>query len=72
MISKLGQIRRLTDGTVQMFICDPSNNLFELSSDPKDPVDPKIFKDELYQEDIYFSERNNFRGEKLINATSYH
>jgi hypothetical protein len=44
----------------------------ELSSDPEDPIDPKIFEDELYQEGIYVSGRNDFRGYKSKDATLYH
>jgi hypothetical protein len=46
----------------------------EISSDPddKDKIDPKIFEDELYQEGIYVSGRNDFRGYKTKDATLYH
>ena len=57
-----GKVRRLPDGAIQIFIRDPSGNLVKLSSDPKDAIDPKIFEDELYQESIYVSGRNDFRG----------
>lgn len=57
-----GKVRRLPDGAIQIFIRDPSGNLVKLSSDPKDAIDPKIFEDELYQEGIYVSGRNDFRG----------
>ena len=55
-----------------MFVRDPSGNLVELSSDPEDPIDLKIFEDELYQEGIYVSGRNDFRGYKSKDATLYH
>jgi lactoylglutathione lyase len=71
-IQPWGKVRRLPDGAIQMFVRDPSGNLVELSSDPKDPIDPKIFEDELYQEGIYVSGRNDFRGYKSKDATLYH
>ena len=57
-----GKVRRLPDGAIQIFIRDSSGNLVKLSSDPKDAIDPKIFEHELYQEGIYVSGRNDFRG----------
>ncbi|MGY8978251.1 MAG: VOC family protein [Cytophagales bacterium] len=71
-IQPWGKVRRLPDGAIQMFVRDPSENLVELSSDPEDPIDPKIFEDELYQEGIYVSGRNDFRGYKSKDATLYH
>lgn len=69
-----GNVRQLPDGAMQLFIRDPSGNLVEISSDPdkKDELDPDIFEDELYQEGIYVSGRNDFRGYKAENATLYH
>jgi len=69
-----GKVRQLPDGAMQMFLRDPSGNLVEISSPPiyKDTVDPKIFEDELYQEGLYVSGRNDFRGYKSENATLYH
>jgi|TARA_B110000259_G_scaffold856_1_gene1076 catechol 2,3-dioxygenase-like lactoylglutathione lyase family enzyme len=71
-IQPWGKVRRLPDGAIQMFVRDPSGNLVELSSDPEDLIDPKIFEDELYQEGIYVSGRNDFRGYKSKDATLYH
>ena len=71
-IQPWGKVRRLPDGAIQMFVRDPSGNLVELSSDPEDPIDLKIFEDELYQEGIYVSGRNDFRGYKSKDATLYH
>ena len=71
-IQPWGKVRRLPDGAIQMFVRDPSGNLVELSSDPEDPIDLKIFEDELYQECIYVSGRNDFRGYKSKDATLYH
>ena len=71
-IQPWGKVRRLPDGAIQMFVRDPSGNLVELSSDPEDLIDPKIFEDELYQAGIYVSGRNDFRGYKSKDATLYH
>ena len=71
-IQPWGKVRRLPDGAIQIFVRDPSGNLVELSSDPEDLIDPKIFEDELYQEGIYVSGRNDFRGYKSKDATLYH
>ena len=73
-ITPWGKVRQLPDGAMQMFVRDPSGNLVEISSPPdlKDQLDPSIFKDELYQEGIYVSGRNDFRGYKSENATLYH
>ncbi|MEL6593936.1 MAG: VOC family protein [Bacteroidota bacterium] len=70
-IKPWGHVRQLTDGAMQMFIRDPAGNLVELSS-LGDPVDEKIFQDELYKEGLYVSGRNDFRGYKSENATLYH
>ncbi len=67
-----GKVRRLPDGAMQMFIRDPSQNLIELSSHPTYEPDVRIFEDELYQEGLYVSGRNDFRGYKSENATLYH
>ncbi len=67
-----GKVRQLPDGAMQMFIRDPSGNLVEISSDPDAEIDPAIFEDELYQEGLYVSGRNDFRGYKSENATLYH
>lgn len=73
-IQPWGKIRQLPDGAMQMFVRDPSGNLVELSSSPdyKDQLDPSIFEDDLYEEGIYVSGRNDFRGYKSANATLYH
>ncbi len=69
-----GKVRQLPDGAMQMFVRDPSGNLVEISSNPddKDQLDPAIFEDELYQDGIYVSGRNDFRGYKSADATLYH
>ena len=45
---------------------DPAGNLVEISCEPSYEVEPTIFKDDLYQEGIYVSGRNDFRQIKLI------
>lgn len=67
-----GKVRQLPDGAMQMFVRDPSGNLVEISSQPGSKVDEAIFKDELYEEGLYVSNRNDFRGYKADNATLYH
>lgn len=67
-----GKVRRLPDGAMQMFVRDPSGNLIEISSAPDAEIDQAIFDDELYQEGLYVSNRNDFRGYKSENATLYH
>ena len=69
-----GKVRQLPFGAMQMFIRDPSGNLVEISSPPayKDKIDPAIFEDEYYQDGIYVSGRNDFRGYKSEDATLYH
>lgn len=67
-----GKVRQLPDGAMQMFIRDPAGNLIELSSDPSEKVDEAIFTDDLFQEGLYVSGRNDFRGYKSDNATLYH
>ncbi|MDQ3534901.1 MAG: VOC family protein [Bacteroidota bacterium] len=71
-INPWGKVRKLPDGAMQMFIRDPSGNLVEISSQPGSAVDPEIFEDELYEEGLYVSKRNDFRGYKSDDATLYH
>jgi len=71
-IAPWGHVRQLPDGAMQLFIRDPAGNLVEISCDPSYEVDPAIFKDDLYQEGLYVSGRNDFRGYKSENATLYH
>ena len=71
-ITPWGHVRRLPDGAMQLFVRDPSDNLVEISSHPNAEIDPKIFEDELYQDGLYVSGRNDFRGYKSENATLYH
>lgn len=67
-----GKVRKLPDGAMQMFVRDPAGNLVEISSVPGAEADPLIFKDELYEEGLYVSNRNDFRGYKSDDATLYH
>ncbi len=71
-IKPWGKVRRLPDGAMQMFVRDPSGNLVELSSDPDAEIDPAIFEDNLFQEGLYESKRNDFRGARSDNASLYH
>lgn len=71
-INPWGKVRKLPDGAMQMFVRDPAGNLVEISSKPGSPVDKAIFEDELYEEGLYVSNRNDFRGYKADNATLYH
>ncbi len=71
-IKPWGKVRQLPDGAMQMFVRDPSGNLIEISSDPEAKIDPAIFEDELYEEGLYKSNRNDYRGYRSENATLYH
>ncbi|MDX2245477.1 MAG: VOC family protein [Bacteroidia bacterium] len=71
-VTPWGKVRQLPDGAMQMFIRDPSGNLVEISSAPGSTIDPAIFKDELYQEGVYVSNRNDARGPQSEDATLYH
>lgn len=70
--SPWGKARRLSDGAMQLFIRDPAGNLLEISSDPSAEIDPAIFTDDLYQEGLYVSGRNQYEGHKSETATLYH
>lgn len=67
-----GKVRQLPDGAMQMFVRDPAGNLVEISSTPGSEVDPLIFKDAFYEEGLYVSNRNDFRGFRSDDATLYH
>lgn len=67
-----GKVRKLPDGAMQMFVRDPAGNLVEMSSAPGAEIDPRIFEDELYEEGLYVSGRNDFRGDRSDDATLYH
>jgi catechol 2,3-dioxygenase-like lactoylglutathione lyase family enzyme len=70
-----GKVRKLPDGTLQMFIRDPAGNLVELSAPPGSRVDPSIFADaELCQQETgaYVSGRGDARGLQSDDASLYH
>jgi catechol 2,3-dioxygenase-like lactoylglutathione lyase family enzyme len=70
-----GKVRKLPDGTYQMFIRDPSGNLIEISAPPGSTVDDSIFQtDELCQTEVapYVSNRNDARGLQSDDASLYH
>ncbi|MFD2903585.1 VOC family protein [Sphingobacterium anhuiense] len=71
-ITPWGKVRKLPDGAMQLFLRDPAGNLVEISSAPGSEIDPLILEDDLYEEDIYISNRNDFRGYKSDEATLYH
>jgi Lactoylglutathione lyase and related lyases len=71
-VNPWGKVRKLPDGAMQMFVRDPAGNLVEISSVPGAETDPRIFEDELYEEGLYISNRNDFRGYKSDDATLYH
>lgn len=71
-INPWGKVRKLPDGAMQMFLRDPAGNLVEISSIPGAAIDPRIFTDELYEEGLYVSNRNDFRGYRSDDATLYH
>ena len=69
-----GRCRRLPDGSMQMFVRDPSKNLIEIIARPDVPVDHAIFEDELVEthKNMYISDRNDARGDQSDSATLYH
>lgn len=71
-INPWGKVRKLPDGAMQMFVRDPAGNLVEISSTPGAEIDPRIFTDDLYEEGLYVSNRNDFRGYRSDDATLYH
>ncbi|CAH0999699.1 hypothetical protein LEM8419_00999 [Neolewinella maritima] len=48
--SPWGKLRELPDGSLQLYVRDPSGNLVEVCSEPEDRagIDPQIFADPLY------------------------
>lgn len=72
-VAPWGHVRQLPDGAMQLFVRDPSGNLIEITSHPRDreTIDAAIFTDELYKAGLYVSGRNDFRGYKAENATLY-
>lgn len=73
--SPWGKVRKLPDGTLQMFIRDPAGNLLEISAPPGSTVDESIFEDaSLCQQEAgaYVSNRNDARGLQSEDASLYH
>ena len=68
-----GRVRRLRDGTMQMFARDPSGNLLELSHPDSGTVSPAIWEDELLEQgDVFVSGRSDARGTRSEDASLYH
>ena len=69
-----GKCRRLPDGSMQMFIRDPAQNLLELICPADVPVDERIFEDELFEthKNMYVSDREDNRGVQSESASLYH
>jgi lactoylglutathione lyase len=71
--SPWGKVRRLRDGTMQMFARDPSGNLLELSHPDAGTVDAAIWEDELVERgEVFVSGRGDARGTRAEDATLYH
>lgn len=67
-----GRVRRLKDGTMQMFIRDPAGNLVEISQRPGKPVGAEVTADPLFDpEPVFRSGRNDGRGVRGQDATLY-
>ena len=60
-----GKVRRLPDGSMQMFVRDPAGNLLEISCAPDCPIEDRIFEDELSEAGpgLFKSGRDDGRGE---------
>lgn len=73
--SPWGKVRKLPDGTLQMFIRDPAGNLVELSSPPGACADESFLADaELCEQapGAYVSGRADARGPQSDTASLYH
>ena len=74
-IDPWGKVRKLPDGTFQMFVRDPSGNLIEVSAPPGSAVDESIFgTDELCDAETraFVSGRQDARGLQSDDASLYH
>lgn len=73
-IKPWGKVRKLPDGTFQMFIRDPAGNLIEISAPPGAGVDESILQDELCESKpgAFVSNRNDPRGLRSDDASLYH
>lgn len=68
-----GKVRRLRDGSMQMFARDPSGNLIEFSHPDAGTVDPALWEDDLVEQgDVFVSGRGDPRGTRSETATLYH
>ncbi len=70
-----GKVRKLPDGTFQMFIRDPAGNLIEISAPPGSPVDESVFEDAALcdaESRPYHSGRDDARGLQSDDASLYH
>ena len=56
-VSPWGRIRRLPNGSYQCYVRDPAGNLVELTSEPGEEIDPRVFGD-LWLDRPYRSGRN--------------
>jgi len=61
-----GKVRMLPDGSMQMFLRDPSGNLIEISCKPGTPVDAEVFADPLVEAEqgVFVSGRNDPRSRR--------
>ena len=68
-----GKVRRLPDGSMQMFVRDPAGNLLEISCAPDCPIEDRIFEDELSEAGpgLFKSGRDDGRGERGEGASLY-
>lgn len=67
-----GRVRRLKDGTMQMFVRDPAGNLVEISQRPGTPVGDAVTADPLFDpEPVFRSGRDDGRGVRGPDATLY-
>ena len=71
-VSPWGRVRRLKDGTMQMFVRDPAGNLVEISQRPGVPIEPEVTADPIFDpEPVFRSGRNDGRGVRGKDATLY-
>lgn len=71
-VTPWGRVRRLQDGTMQMFIRDPAGNLVEISQRPGVAIEAVVTSDPLFDpEPAFKSGRNDGRGVRGEDATLY-
>ena len=73
-VSPWGKARQLKDGTMQMFVRDPSGNLIEISDPNGAKIGDEVRQDDLFDNsgDVFVSGRGDARGVRGENATLYH